>query len=205
VIERPILFSAAMVRALLAGKKTQTRRVVLKSRRDADYDFTFVDPVRNAAIFRANRPQKRGELLIPSFGVVCPYGVPGDRLWVRESFSAWGAFGVDGRVRYRATDDKPNPLGWKPSIHMPRAVCRLTLEIADIRVQRLQDISEEDAEAEGAHRKIWITSPMSAGAMNARGERGTHRDGYKDIWEEINGPGSWDLNPWVWAITFRKL
>jgi hypothetical protein len=175
--ERPILFSAPMVRALLNGTKTQTRRRM----RDSE---------------NAWREQK------------CPYDF-GMRLWVRETTiiapkrwttenlsTHWDADG-DGRiVQYLAS--QPNReaaddynLKATPSIFMPRWACRITLEITDVRVQRLRDISEGDAKAEGV-------DPI-------REKVPTHRDAYRYLWDDINGTGAWQANPWVWALTFRRV
>ena len=210
--ERPILFSAPMVRALLNGKKTQTRRKVkgLPIILNRETDSLEVDV--------ANIENGRFAQLCP-----CPYGKPGDRLWVREAFMhepadyCWEAsVSIPCRpavTTYRA--DYPNSQpgeGWKPSIHMPRALSRITLEITGVRVERLQDISEADALAEGIERP----ENMSAEEMKALdiwdgAERAcfnalnqpVHQ--YRRLWNSINGPDAWDANPWVWAVEFRRL
>jgi hypothetical protein len=191
--ERPILFSAQMVRALLAGTKTQTRRAVR----------TKVLPVVDEC-FRVN-----GKWCNHTFDYdlveLCPYGKPGDRLWVKETFSAHGAFGNNGRVVYRAdlADGKePHGLPWRPSIFMPRAASRIALEITGVRVERLNEITESDAAAEGAY----IQKECSGGQWIICGPRiGCYREGYRWLWEKINGPGSWAEDPWVWVIEFRKV
>lgn len=173
--ERPILFSAPMVRALLDGRKTQTRRVV--------------KPQPTATREEAIRTYGKGGTFILEagfFGVRCPYGQLGDRLWVRET---WGA--CAGSPVYRADDNATCPDGgrWKPSIHMPRWASRITLEVTGVRVERLQDISEEDAIAEGV--------PEQRGDPWA----------FQCLWDSINGARercSWAANPWVWAITFSR-
>lgn len=182
--ERPILFSGPMVRALLAGTKTQTRRVV--------------------------KPQPAGEWAVPG-KTACPYGQPDDRLWVRETWMDLQGTGVQlaskSRYAYGADtiagswDDECRiayGLKWKPSIHMPRAACRITLEITGVRVERLQDISADDARAEGCPDK-----PVP-GAEQASVDAFA-RQWYGDLWEQINGPGSWDANPWVWVVEFRVM
>ena len=180
--ERPILFSAPMVRAILSGAKTQTRRIV-----------------KNAHMMSVD-----GELV--PIAAFCPYGQPGGRLWVRETFACVCTQEMR-YVEYKADrsladfDGYDNPAGgrWRPSIHMPRWASRITLEITDVRVERLQDISEADAVAEGARPTLAPLDTVRLGAA------GTAKEGFRQIWESINGPGSWDANPWVWAIEFKKL
>lgn len=164
--ERPILFSGEMVRAIFDGRKTQTRRL-------------------HKTVGGSIHPEN------------CPYGNPGERLWVRETFRP---FFKDGfiyladagthRLNARSEEEaKKNWPGWKPSIHMPRKACRLTLEILSLKVQRLNDISEEDAQAEGAK----IEDALEP-----------YRYAFRCLWESINGAGSWEQNPWVWVIEFKK-
>jgi hypothetical protein len=133
----------------------------------------------------------------------CPYGQPGELLWLRETFKKW----QDG-VAYKADhrdDDLANAVHapWKPSIHMPRWASRIDLLITGVRVERLQDISEDDARAEGARE----CDPVSGREVLLAGpsQRGSFRLHYRDIWESINGPGSWDANPWVWVIEFERV
>ena len=194
--ERPILFSAPMVRALLDGSKTQTRRVV-KPQPIADRQFSGGYSIA---------PTKRTEgstlsVWAPHVGMACPYGQLGDRLWVRET---WNSSGLNwrkpirdmrkvlGPVHYSAD---PEHGGWmpywgtmKPSIHMPRWASRITLEITAVRVERLQDISELDALSEGVDQDT--CAPVAI---------------YRELWEQINGHASWDMNPWVWAIEFKRI
>ena len=182
--ERPILMSAPMVRSILAGKKTQTRRIVKGQYSGLPHmvgdDVAFLDKGRRTG------PDQR-----------CPYGVPGDRLWVRETHCAFER----GHVHY-AADFTRDPKGerehgvrWTPSIHMPRWASRITLEITDVRVERLQEISEADAIAEG-------TAPYRLPVHPAR-EALRHVDGYAQLWDSINGAGSWAANPWVWVVSFK--
>lgn len=159
--ERPILFSGPMVRAILDGRKTQTRRVA----KDRD------------------KP--------------CKYGIAGDRLWVRETWQSAAAMGVchasDDYFVYRATDpdwETCEGWQWRPSIFMPRKASRITLEITDVRAERLQDITNKDARAEGLARgtvypRMW----------------------FEDLWDSINAKRGfgWDVNPFVWVITFKKV
>lgn len=128
--------------------------------------------------------------------VICPHGHAGDRLWVRET---WQYAGGNTGIWYAATDlkadDGNSPVShWKASIHMPRKSSRITLEITGVRVERLNEISEDDAKAEGAP---WA-------AMWAPQE-GSHKAGFAQLWESINGAGSWEANPWVWVVDFKRL
>lgn len=194
--ERPILFSAPMVRAILEGRKTQTRRIV-KPQPPADCAPIRVGEFHPTVIDRWGDDEPGAPIfgaydLDGEWGVRCPYGKPGDRLWVREAWMEWG--GTERRVDYRATTEVPRPAGgWKPSIHMRRADSRITLEIVAVRVERLNDISEADAEAEGA------------GIPLVGHEEDFCRWEFRAIWESINGPGSWDANPWVWVIDLKRV
>ena len=201
--ERPILFSGPMVRALLAGTKTQTRRVV-KPQPAPDQQPRTVIGSSGFVYVMDNAPL----LSYPEVRRVrwdCPYGQPGDRLWMRESFSGpWcmeaqdgiaaappSKWGESSQIWYWA-DGEPTHGDWtrpRPSIHMPRWASRITLEITSVRVERLQDISEADAIAEGVY-----TDPASPAY-----------DAYAQLWDEINGPGSWAANPWVWVLELRRI
>jgi hypothetical protein len=201
--EHPILFSRDMVRAILIGEKTQTRRIVR---------FPSVMSVKEWRESVNILTHLQSEFVYPAFDggynfygkkisfvhVKCPYGNVREFLWVREAF----AEGPNGKYIYKAnqTDDfgsdvidfdtgETVPLIWRPSIHMPRSACRIVLEIIGIRVERLQDITEQDARAEGIDPHV--ADPKEA---------------YKDLWNKINfdrGYG-WHLNPWVWVIEFKK-
>lgn len=172
--ERPILFSAPMVRAILDGRKTQTRRVVKDNH------------------LRGCQPE---DYLLS----LCPYGQRGDRLWVRETWQTWKEFdrvrpaniSNQAEIQYPATYD-----GWdsriRLPIHMPRWASRITLKITGVRVERLQDISRGDAMAEGCPFANTADGPNP-------------RQWYADLWEQINGEGSWDANPWVWVIEFKRV
>ena len=216
--ERPILFSASMVRGLLAGTKTQTRRAVWPQPA-SDQQLRTVIGSSGFVYVMDNAPL----LPYPKVRRVrwdCPYGQPGDRLWVRESWSSSDyrlqrgpylkpdEFNVAearelGHLIY-AADGTPDFEGeqelirWVPSIHMPRWASRITLEITSVRVERLQEISEADVQAEG-----WTRRPEVSTEPQVHKEAA--RDWFMDRWESINGPGSWDANPWVWAIEFRRL
>ncbi len=202
--ERPILMSAPMVRATLDDTKTQTRRVV-KDR--------HIDAAPPACLFQWLRER-------------CPYGQPGDRLWVRET---WARDDEDGQLIYRADvgrggdaddwqrgiDEGVSGYRWRPSIHMPRAASRILLEVTAVRVESLQDINEADALAEGivqwhgGSEKTYSLGPGDTSGAFGRPGSWRHEDtavlAYKRLWQHINGPGSWDANPWVWCITFRRV
>ncbi len=222
-MDRPIIFKDEMVRAILEGRKTQTRRV-MKPQPEAGLEFTPFAPfgVVNG----------KGDRLI------CRHGKPGDRLWVRETWCPVDDTELDGErwVDFRATPryalshpagwdndpDNPEALKWRPSIHMPRWASRITLEITDVRVERLQDISEEDAKAEGA--QYFPNLPgMSPWGQDNRWSMeqpesveqclGTARYAFANYFCKLAGdastgihdPRPWDSNPWVWVIEFRRV
>ena len=182
--ERPILFSAPMVRAILEGRKTQTRRVLKQK---------AIDWLPTLSHISVASRESTG---------LCPYGYPGDRLWVRETWSHLGEDDNDWFV-YRAdnADALDNLIAkWRPSIHMPRAASRILLEITDVRVERLQDISEEDAKAEGV--ESWAESDKILEHLLARSQPSQI---FKALWQSISGPESWNESPFVWAITFKRI
>lgn len=201
--ERPILFSGPMVRAILEGRKTQTRRII----KDASGSFwdheawrpqvvngaitgwISMDSMTDGSFFGPGSPQR-----------TCPYGQPGDKLWVRESWCIRQT--LTQAAYYRSTEPDASAK-WKPSIHMPRWASRITLEVVSAHVERLQDISEEDAKAEGiylfSHHGLFTADPSQLGGGR------TAVEGYAYLWNEINGPGSWEANPWVWVIEFKRI
>ena len=202
--ERPILFSAPMVRAILAGAKTQTRRVVKPQPADDIAPHAF--PNREYQGWMSSLRHEHGH----QTAHFCPYGQPGDRLWVREAFAGSIAYERNGyppkewgnKIWYIA-DGEPRSGQWtlpRPSIHMPRALSRITLEVTGVRVERLQDISEADAQAEGAP-----SADLVSGRECIFPHQGTYRWGFRLLWESINGPGSWDANPWMWCVEFRRV
>ncbi|MFT4267856.1 MAG: hypothetical protein QM586_11660 [Xenophilus sp.] len=202
--ERPIIFSGAMVRALLAGTKTQTRRVASKAVRHPDLGNLYTP----GALVLEREPQHVIERC-------CPYGRPGDRLWVREATVRVEDHGYTGPVYVESEDGRacldgglapapddctevePYELRIRPSIHMPRWASRITLEITGVRVERLQDISIADAMAEGVEH----ARPTLAGLPPCL----EWRYAYEDLWNDIHGPRAWDANPWVWVVEFKKL
>lgn len=208
---RPILFNGPMVRALLDGSKTQTRRVV-KSKFEIDYLPLDLDgPIwpHHSTYSDAFEDQP----------MLCPYGQPGDRLWVREAhyltddghseFAVYAADDdatqkhlqrLDGLNADFPADVKAAHKRLRPSIHMPRWASRITLEIVKVRVERLQDISDLDAKAEGSpDYQEGIDEPAPG-----EGYEWSFRKSYRRLWETINGAGTWEANPWVWVIEFKK-
>lgn len=216
--ERPILFSAPMVRAILDGRKTQTRRVVKPQPADmAALPLMLSDGVRFATEAKFVR---------------CPYGVPGDRLWVRET---WGTGtrpdlheGWRDGIEYRADEEGLNehdllPLhavalpdgvdldsiaqGWRPSIHMPRWASRIDLEVVSVRVERLQEIGEEDARAEGIEFEDH-TKDAWRGWKSFDGTclYDTALESFRKGWDSLNAKRApWSSNPWVWVVEFRRI
>lgn len=219
--ERPILFSAPMVRAILEGRKTVTRREVKKQ----------------AALDCLAAGFEPAFLALPGNADLCPYGQPGERLWVRET---WGVISHDfdehgnmvdwkpdrpatpiremrfgrgyysGHVIYRADgeatwagddagggDDRS---AWKPSIHMPRIASRILLEITEVRVERLQGISRSDIRAEGLE-----CPPELASDDVSPNYRDWYPAAWRELWESINSVGAWDANPWVWVVEFKRV
>ncbi len=222
---RPILFTGAMVRALLAGSKTQTRRLMKPQPLHLTGSGRRVYKLRD---FKKAWQHVPGvdESLDPYRD--CPYGRPGDRLWVRETWGytrqcddingpgdvvayaaghPWLVYEGEGKERrLRETSGgaimQPNhwcdrPAKWRPSIHMPRWASRIMLELTEIRAQRLQEISGHDVLAEG------VDNGKSNPAMGVRWEN-MQRMAFEELWTSINGASSWAANPWVWAIAFTR-
>lgn len=206
--ERPIPFSAEMVRAILAGRKTQTRRV-MKVQPYPDSIVT-VEHFNQTVIDRHGDMQPGPEIFGAhwddgEYGCRCPYGAPGDTLWVREAWRAWSQYddwppsrlppGVD--VQYIADARPPWISRYRSSRFMPRWASRITLEVKSVRVERLQAISEDDARAEGVAPVGWIDE-TDVGMSS-------YREGFSRLWNDINGPGAWEANPWVWVISFERM
>lgn len=220
VKERPILFSAPMVRAILEGTKSQTRRIVKPQppayagdiEESSDYPgefFYWLGGSDHGATF------------------LCPYGQPGDRLWVRESWLFVGTdmarlgrthVNQDGVIEYQDgtrqtfTTHHANverwmtrKQQWRPSIHMPRWASRILLEVTAVRVERLKSISQEDALEEGVTRQMLNDFGCAAGESEEDFNFHRARRTFQLLWESINGPGSWEANPWVWVVEFKRL
>jgi hypothetical protein len=218
--DRPILFSAEMVRAILDGRKTQTRRNI-------KYTTEHRGPI-NPAYLEAHKDH-------PGWKDICPYGQPGDFLWVREAHAI--SANPDLKPWYRLDHEEARSSGprvdvkWRPSIHMPRWASRITLEVKGVRVERLQDISEDDAKAEGCEARPfpgpWWEGYRDLGDgelihQQAVGETAPYwmiepkkmpltpwldrsaRDGFRSIWMGLYGPDAWDENPWVWVVAFER-
>ena len=213
-MKKPILFSAPMVRAILSGAKTQTRRVApiedFSVRDIGDgmvaWRIGFAKPMGKARVISSHSGGKwtREQAASIVASQFCPYGRPGDLLWVREAwrttaaYDRWAPRDLHGNValHYEA-DGRPSGhlcMGrLRASMHLPRAASRITLEVTGVRVERLQDISDTDAFAEG------IQQCVDEGLVSDGTARGT----YRALWESINGPSSWATNPWVWVVEFR--
>lgn len=198
--ERPILFSASMVRAILAGTKTQTRRVI-KPQPPNSADALRDIPGENRWWAAYGERDDLGVVYRPlgsdqQHPWRCPYGMAGDRLWVRERAAFyWGSwhYFADGPAEW-GRDVSPRTFN-RPSIHMPRAASRITLEITGVRVEPLQKISCADAIAEGC-------AAVSLHDLDC--DSPDPRDEYRTLWESINGAGSWDANPWIWVVEFKR-
>lgn len=214
---KPILFSTPMVQAILEGRKTQTRRVIKELARICDAD-DWDEVLLNGSDWDAVCDTSDG---LEVHTVKCPHGKVGDVLWVKEAHFRYGKWAKNGitktgkqkwrfvpdtgfpNVRYM--DDPPVKVqkisdrvtGWykRSSLFMPKSACRIFLQITDIRVERLQDISEEDARAEGVKIKQHF---KETGDWTAKAA-------FQLLWQSINGPESWSANPWVWAITFNRI
>lgn len=224
---RPILFSAPMIRALLAGRKTQTRRLASSATKrygikGRDHFATHTPSPRLKQI--NGQPDWCVEMISIEHGLwhpetntkgssawyaKSPWGGPGDLLWVRETWKPIGmqstCTGPD-HVYFAASDDSENDdTPWKPSIFMPRWASRLTLAITDVRIERLQSISEADAEAEGVKKVKDHCYVVEGFGYDANGMGLCHSRPsipYAQLWDHINGAGAWDANPWVVALTF---
>jgi hypothetical protein len=215
--ERPILFSAPMVRALLDGRKTQTRRVVKDL---PPWEISeIVSDAGGTGKWMPNGLAPSGKGMAAGHWRPCPYGRPGDHLWVCEEF-ALSVIDPDGGspqddpenydVIYRATDTpgggwtdaEGNAIEapWQRDKEMPHWASRILLEIVSVRVERLRDISEADARVEG----VTIEERHKAGYCSGEFLPPSIR-AYRDLWESINGTGSWDANPWVWVIEFKQV
>lgn len=203
--ERPILFSGPMVRAILSGQKTVTRRIVKPQFASAPTDVVDGVPSWDSPTNYAGEVQMNTQR-----GKPCPYGKPGDRLWVREAWAQINVAQAPGEswVVYRECDNRTDYGGpWKPSIHMRRRDSRILLEITDVRVERLQDIREDQVLDEGiGDHRFDCDRPVEPDGYPACscGSIG-YIDAFADLWNTINGRGAWDANPWVWVVEFKRI
>ena len=231
-MDRPLLMNAAMVRAVLSGQKTQTRRPIKDGpewrdggrwtwtasstdrKAEACFNYSYPDP--NGNTYADRGPEKT------VFSKRCPMGLAGDRLWVRETWDwrDWQscqdgkiriAYAADGEQVDRIAPPDWNPTiynaeRWRPSIHMPRWACRLVLPLVKVRIERVQDITEEDAKAEGVEPVLmrgigsypeWMRPTMR--------EVGGHQKAFELLWKQIYGDASWDANPWVWVAEWKDI
>lgn len=221
--ERPILFSGPMVRAILDGRKSETRRILRVAGMLAS---EFVEPSWGGVFYAQENPKvplvhsKDGTLR--SLGP-CPYGAPGDLLWVRETWRLEDFEGTDGRysaaVGFRADGAKHPTVrkrggveimdercGWRPSIHLPKRFARLWLLIEDARAERLQEITREGAIAEGAFEAPDHEKQQAARVALSEGRHEIGpRDYFRELWDSINGDRApWTSNPWVWVVKFSR-
>ncbi len=216
--ERGMIFNGEMVRALLSGRKTQTRRIMKPQPEPCPrgghwWPSNVFKTMLHVEDEMQNGKGGWGGLV----GDACPFGAVGDRIWVRETWAEAGASAPDLKL-YRANYPEHVPsiyenvppaeeIRWTPSIHMPRTASRILLEITDVRVERLNAISEEDAEAEGIDMEALYDSQDCYDCIadhNMTG-RPTVTGAFKYLWESIYGEEGWKSNPWVWVIEFKRV
>lgn len=203
--ERGIIMQAESVRAIIAGRKTQTRRVVTAGRGQEWLSIQGVAAVPSmrtvmiGAELWAQMDHPHGG---PGGCVRCPYGAPGDRLWVKEAWTRWCSVeGCDkrGHIAYRAdaSAEVERMTSWRSPMSMPRWASRLTLEVVEVRVQRVQDLTVADAEAEGIDPAPHAMKPSGLDMIDA----------YRTAWDALNAKRgfAWASNPWVWAVTFKRV
>ncbi|HHE5265713.1 TPA: hypothetical protein ACPEYG_001822 [Klebsiella pneumoniae] len=226
--ERGMIFNAEMVRALLSGRKTQTRRPIKwKQTR-----FTEIGEREDGSKW----PWSEDAEHACDFWHPCPFGAVGDRIWVREAFRVHSRATDVATLVYKASErnswteqthrvpvavcNKPaTPEKWTPSLHMPRWASRILLEITDVRVERLNATSEEDAQREGVHTEVWDQTVVARNYA-ARDEffqfwsedmphyvemNQLYRSSFRSLWESIYGAENWLANPWVWVIEFKRV
>ncbi|VGG02344.1 morphogenetic protein [Klebsiella pneumoniae] len=218
--ERGMIFNGEMTRAILDGRKTQTRRIMkvqpsedftpMNMALETDYKARWYTPgVVDKDGYLQPASKKVFGVSNENEGYSCPFGAVGDRIWVRET---WARYNIDQNshdIAYRATTpaDWPEEGRWRPSIHMPRWASRILLEITNVRVERLNAISEEDAEVEGIDMEALYDSQDCYDCIadhNMTG-RPTVTGAFKYLWESIYGEEGWKSNPWVWVIEFKRI
>ena len=212
-IERPLLFKGEMVRAILDNRKTETRRLrsldtINQNPNDFELKELFLEKIKKDLVIVARFTKlSTGELI----NIPCPYGKTQDLFWVRETWREalsenHECYAYRANMTYRCGKSMPSndysTVGWKPSIHMRKAIARIWLECTDIRVERLQDITEEGAIAEGIFK-------MPGGRGNLDPSQYHSRESakavFQHLWMAINGANSWDLNPYVWVVGIKKV
>ncbi|WP_226647970.1 hypothetical protein [Microbulbifer variabilis] len=215
--EKPILFNAQDVRAILDGRKTQTRRLIKPQPFNGVNDEEAIKQMGGLPAGRSLYQEINSAWQSGFVDINCSYGEPGDRLWVRETFG-YEVRSLGGspheQIVYRAS--KPDavrcydcngmeqPIKWKPSIHMPRWASRITLEITNVRVERIQGINGDDAIAEGI--QSWIDSFKARPTYHQNSNLGGYPvTAFSRMWKSIYGDDYWDKNPWVWVIEFRRV
>ncbi|OSY94979.1 hypothetical protein [Klebsiella michiganensis] len=249
MLERGMIFNGEMVRAILDGRKTQTRRIMAPQPADDIERGIFPNP--EVIGWKSSRRHKHGS----TTAHFCHYGKPGDRIWVRETwgvvshafsddglmidwvpdrpataihempfgngyYSGYAIYAADGDFTWGDDDGYEDGRScWKPSIHMPKAASRILLEITDVRVERLNAISEEDAQSEGVHTEVWDQTVVARNYA-VRDEffqfwsddmphyvemNQLYRSSFRSLWSSIYGDESWKANPWVWVISFERV
>ncbi|EKS8533925.1 hypothetical protein AAIP97_003385 [Klebsiella pneumoniae] len=233
--ERGMIFNGEMVRAILDGRKTQTRRIMAPQPADDIERGIFPNP--EVIGWKSSRRHKHGS----TTAHFCHYGKPGDRIWVRETwgvvshafsddglmidwvpdrpataihempfgngyYSGYAIYAADGDFTWGDDDGYEDGRScWKPSIHMPRAASRILLEITDVRVERLNAISEEDATAEGVPPAGSLLPDYPGTFLTPKGDFATAKVAFQRLWESIYGAENWQANPWVWVIEFKRI
>lgn len=224
--ERPIIFNADMARAVLDGRKTQTRRMIQSPAKNMQATGQKVIDYREPGdkwygehVFSMrNQSGTWCDYTKEQFLAKCPFGAVGHRLWVRETFG-FEIRSVGGspheQLVYRASkpdavrlydcNGKPQPMKWTPSLHMRRKYSRITLEITGVRVERLRDLSEEDAKAEGVPPAGDLLPDYPGTYLTPKGDFATAKVAFQRLWQSIYGDDSWQANPWVWVIEFKRV
>ncbi len=229
--ERGMIFNGEMVRAILDGRKTQTRRVMKAQPESNQLGLLLItDSTKRSDIGKYHWAESNATgNHVRSNLFLCPFGAVGDRIWVRETWAEAGASAPDLKL-YRANYPEHVPsiyenvppaeeIRWTPSIHMPRTASRILLEITDVRVERLNAISEQDAQSEGVHNEVWDQTVVARNyavideffqfwskdmphyvEMNQ-----LYRSSFRSLWESIYGAENWQANPWVWVISFKRV
>lgn len=222
ITERGMIFNGEMVRAILDGRKTQTRRIMKPQPEPCPRGGHWWPSNVFKTMLHIEEEMQNGKGVWGGLvGDACPFGDVGDRIWVRET---WARYNIDQDshdMAYRATTPEDWPEGgrWRQSIHMPRWASRILLEITDVRVERLNTISEEDAQREGVHTEVWDQTVVARNYADSDeffqfwSEDMPHyvemnqlyRSSFRSLWDSIYGEESWKANGWVWVIEFKRV